>query len=237
MIEIPELGDDFHRMWEELFDLAGELQVPWTLIGAHMVALHGWGRARDQIRPSRDADILVNVRAMTDGTEQLSEVLIQRHFTFDGISPEGIGHRFIKDGVSIDVLGPEGLGERASLRTVAGARTVRVPGGTQALRRSEPIDVKSRSSQARIPLPSLLGALLIKVRAIGVDDEPQAQRQDSAFLLSLVDDPDGIGAELSSAERGWLRRHPYLGDPTSDCYRDIPNAEDAAIVYRRLSKN
>ncbi len=234
MIQIPDLGDDFHEMWAELITLTEESTVPWTLIGAHMVALHGWRLGRMQIRPSRDADILVNVRAVTDGTERLSQILVDRDFDFEDPSPEGIGHRFTKRGISVDVLGPDGLGERARLRTLGGAHTVRVPGGTQALRRSVRTDVATRESTGVVPLPSLVGALLVKVRAIDIDDQPDAQRSDCAFLLSLVEDPDGMVADISSPERSWLRRHAELGDPDSRCYVGMDDAEDAAIVYRRL---
>lgn len=201
-----------------------------------MVALHGWAKGKDQIRQSRDADVLVNVRAVTDGTARVSQALIDRAFAFDGASPEGVGHRFVRGGVSIDVLGPDGLGERADLRTVKGAHTVRVPGGTQALHRSAPTEIRSRSTVGFVPLPNLLGELLIKIRAIHVDDEPEAQRQDAAFLLSLIDDPDPMAADTTPTERKWLRRHMYLADPTQTYYRGIAEAEDAAIAYRRLAK-
>jgi hypothetical protein len=79
-----------------------------------------------------------------------------------------------------------------------------------------------------------LGAILIKVRAIDVDDEPQAQRSDVAFLLSLVEDPDELARQCSTAERGWLRRHAYFGDPGDACWERVLSAEDGAIVYRRL---
>jgi hypothetical protein len=236
MIEIPDLGSEFHHMWEELIWLNESAPAPWTLIGAHMVALHGWARGREQIRPSRDADILVDVRTVTDGTVRLSEALLGRDYSFAGASPEGVGHRFTKGQISIDVLGPDGVGARADLRTVGGARTVRVPGGTQALQRSAATEVRSRATVGTVPVPSLLGALLVKIRAILVDDQPEAQRRDAAFLLSLVDDPEAHAADLSASERRWLGRHGYLADPEQECYRGIANAEDAAIVYRRLAK-
>ncbi|MFA5787423.1 MAG: hypothetical protein WDA71_10675, partial [Actinomycetota bacterium] len=93
VIEIPDLGDDFHRMWEELIRLSETAPAPWTLIGAHMVALHGWSRGREQIHPSRDADILVDIRTVTDGTARLSQALLDRKYTFGGASPDGVGHR------------------------------------------------------------------------------------------------------------------------------------------------
>ncbi len=64
-------------------------------------------------------------------------------------------------------------------------------------------------------MPSLLGAILVKARAIAVDDEPQAQRTDLAFLLSLVPDPDLLTLEMSTAERRWLRRHAEFADSDS----------------------
>lgn len=235
MIEVPDLGEQFHGMWIELIHLAAVPPAPWVLIGAHMVAMHGWQRGQEPIRPSRDADILVNARAIADGTARMSEALIDRDYKLDGISPEGIGHRFVREGVSIDVLGPDGLGERSDLRTVSGAHTVRVPGGTQALRRKQDVDVRSGSTRGTLPIPTLLGAILVKIRAIEVDDQPDAQRRDVAFLLSLVEDPDPLEVDLSKSERGWLRRHPYFADPANQSYFGIGDAADAAISFRRLS--
>lgn len=235
MIEIPDLGDDFHEMWADLVELARNVQVPWTLIGAHMVALHAWERGRDPLRPSEDADVLVDVRAVTRGTERLSRALLDAGYQLDGVTPQGIGHRFRRGSVRIDVLAPDGIGERASVTTIGGARTVQVPGGTQALGRSEPVDVRSRSKRGRVPRPNLLGAILVKVRAIAVDDSPDAQRQDVAFLLSLVPDPEPLVQDLSPRERTWLRRHNYLGDPEAPCWFGIDAAEEGAIAFRRLA--
>lgn len=235
MIQIPELGDDFHAMWLELISLAKARPAPWALIGAHMVALLGWEVGREQIRPSIDADVLVDVRAVTDGTERLSGALVERGFALATIAPNGIGHRFVREHVSIDILGPDGVGARANLRTTNGARTVQVPGGSQALHRARHVEIRTRSRRGSIPVPSLLGAILVKVRAISVDDQPRAQRADVAFLLALVQDPDPLVAELTPSERQWLRRRRYFGDPSDTCYRGIAQAGEAATVYRRLA--
>lgn len=222
-------------MWRELLVLAKGRPAPWALIGAHMVALLGWERDREQVRPSIDADVLVDVRTVTDGTERLSGALVDRGFTLAAVSPNGVGHRFVREHVIIDVLGPDGIGERANLRTTGGARTVQVPGGSQALRRVRNLAIRTRSSRGSIPVPSILGAILVKVRAISVDDQPRAQRADVAFLLSLVEDPDPLVAELTTPERQWLRRCRYFGDPSDVSYRGIAEASDAATVYRRLA--
>ena len=81
-----------------------------------------------------------------------------------------------------------------------------------------------------------LGAILIKIRAIEVDDLPAAQRADVALPLQLVDDPDSLAADLAWRERTWLQRHEYFADPT-DPHWDGFEADDperAALAYRRL---
>jgi hypothetical protein len=201
-----------------------------------MVALHGWARNRAAPRTSRDADILVNARLVSDATEKMSRRLQARGFALDGVSPEGIGHRFVRENVRFDVLGPDGAGKRVRYTTVAGARTVAVPGGTQALNRSEKLAVRAGTIVGRIPVPNILGSLLIKIRAVEVDDQPDAQRKDVAFLLSLIDDPDPLAQEMSSQERRWLRRHPEFIDHESEVYQEIANASDAATVFRRLAR-
>jgi len=235
VVDVPELGDSVHEMWVELFDLAARPPAPWVLIGAQMVALHGWAQGRTQIRPSEDADLLVNVRTVTKGTELMGQALVKRGYRFDGASPEGVGHRFRTAHVSLDVLGPDGLGPNTNLRVAEGAHTVEVPGGSQALNRSEEFTVRSRRRSGRVPIPNLLGAILVKVRAISVDDNAEAQRRDVGFLLSLVRDPDSLEGNLARSERKWLRGHDYLADSGHDSYAGLPEAEDAAIVYRRLA--
>lgn len=235
MIVVPELGDRFHRMWMTLFDLAVEPPAPWSLIGAHMVALHGWSRGRTQIRPSQDADILINVRSVSDGTERMSLDLLRRGFAFDGASLSNVGHRFRRDDVSIDLLAPDGIGEHVNVTTIRPARTVRVPGGTQALRRTRDVAVSSREASGSVPIPDLLGAILVKVRAIAVDDAPEVQRRDAAFLLSLIDDPDALASTLTTTERRWLRNQPDFANPDATAYDATADPEEAALAFRRLA--
>ncbi len=208
--------------------------APWTLIGAHMVALHGWIRGRVPIRPSRDADILVNVRVAAEGTAALSRALVRDGYELSETALEGHGHAFARGEVSFDVLAPDGVGSSARLLTIHNFRTVTVPGGTQALNRSGQVQVRSRSTTGTVPVPNLLGAILVKVRAIDVDDVPDAQRSDVAFLLSLVEDPDELARQCSASERTWLRRHSDFGNPSHAAWEGVIRAEDGAIVYRRL---
>ena len=112
--EIPDRGDAFHEMWLELIRLSNEQPAPWTLIGAHMVALHGWMRGRTPIRQSKDADILVNVRMVSEGTAAVSQALIRDGYELRERSVGGHGHSFGRGEVSFDVLAPDGLGPELS---------------------------------------------------------------------------------------------------------------------------
>ena len=64
-----------------------------------------------------------------------------------------------------------------------------MPGGSQALRRTELIEVAVGDTRGVLPRPDLLGAILVKTRAIAVDDAKDSQRLDVAFLLTLVPRP------------------------------------------------
>lgn len=110
-----------------------------------------------------------------------------------------------------------------------------VPGGTQALARAETIQVRLGTRTGAIPVPSLLGAIVLKFEAIAVDDVPDAQRADVALLLSLVRERDMLSAQLSEGERRTLTRYPEFADSDSPVYREIPSAREAAITYRRLT--
>lgn len=50
-----------------------------------------------------------------------------------------------------------------------------------------------------------MGAIVAKAVAVEVDDVPDAQRQDLALLLSLVDDPIAAAEQLTAKDRKRLR--------------------------------
>lgn len=235
MIEIPELGDDVHAMWALLIDLRRELDVEWTLIGAQMVQLHGFRLGKSPTRPSRDADVLVECRLIA-GTELVSAWLIERGLELDGISPDDIGHRFVSDRVVIDVLAPDHLGARASLVTIPPARTVQVPGGRRALNNSRDFGVRSRDKTGRIPTPSLAAALVAKARAVIVDDLPDAQRRDLAFLLALASlEITEVLADLDAGDRQHISARAEFHDSQQTFWNACGDlADDARIAFRRI---
>jgi hypothetical protein len=225
VIVLPRGKHVLDAAWETLILLNRRQPAGWTLIGAQMVALHALEHGRMPPRRSEDVDVLVNVRAVHDGTRRLSRALQEEGFSLEPPNLEGIGHRFRGDRVTVDVLAPEGLGHRADLFTVPPAHTVSVPGGTQALRRTEHVEVRLGRLRGSIPRPNLLGAIVLKACAVGVHDAPDAQRIDLAFLLSLVERPRTLADSLASKDRKWLRRRQELLDPRHPAWFRTANPE------------
>ena len=177
-----------------------------------MVFLHATEHGVTPPRVSTDLDVLVNARAVTGGVRQFVQAIEGRGFVLAGASPEGLAHRYGRDGVSIDVLAPEGLAARTDLTTTPPGHTLQVPGGTQALDRTELLPVEFGTSRGLVPRPSLLGAVIGKAVAVDVDDAPDAQRLDLAVLLSLVEDPIAMANDLTSKDRKRLRSRDEMAD-------------------------
>jgi hypothetical protein len=234
MVDLTSMDAFSGAVWDLLLDLAAEQPRGWTLVGAQMAALHGHERGRLLSRATTDADVLVDVRLVQDATSKLSQLLVKRGFDLDGISAMGIGHRFTDGRVKVDVLAPDvRVRSQKTLTTIPPARTVCVPGGSQALHRSRLVEVKRGERTGHVPCPDLLGAVLIKARAVDVDDLPDAQRGDLAFLLSLVQDPRALAAELRGKERSWMRRRTELLERGHAAWKTLAE-EDAVNGYLAL---
>lgn len=225
-------------VWRTLLELGRREPQGWTLIGAQMVALHAFEHGRMPPRASLDGDVLVDVRLLRNGTSRISRVLTEMGFELTEITTDERGHRFQNGGVLIDVLAPDGLGDRTALTTIPPAHTIPVPGGSQALERTEWVEVRLGWEDAGLlPRPNLLGALLIKSRAVDVDDAPDNQRRDVALLLSLIQDPRAIAQQLRPGERGSLqRRADDMLDPRHPAWIGITGAEDARRALRILTQ-
>ena len=80
-----------------------------------------------------------------------------------------------------------------------------------------------------MPRPALLGAIIAKAFAVDVDDTPDAQRLDLAFLLSLVEEPLDLAARTTSKDRRRLSVRTELADPQQPAWQLLaPNQRDRA---------
>lgn len=239
MIELAPRDESEQALWAATLDLADLLDgLPWTLVGAQMVMLHAFEAGETPGRTTGDLDLLFDVRAYIGATAEASRRLLIAGFTETGPSPDGVAHRFSRGVVVVDVLAPEGLGERTSRATIAGGRTVQVPGGSQALERTEIVDVRLGGRVGRLPRPSLLGAILLKARAVGAaPDEAAKHRGDLAFLLGLADDPRSLVVALQKAERTWLRSRRELADRAHQAWRMSRRPDDAFLALGILVRD
>jgi hypothetical protein len=234
-VTLPTLPGHDAQLWDTLLELSELRPGQWTLVGGQMVYLHGVERGVAPPRVSTDLDVIVNARIVSGAVSAFAASIEQIGFELDGIGPDNIAHRYRRRRITIDVLAPDGLGPRTDLTTTPPGRTLQVPGGSQALRRTELVPIDSAGRQGHIPRPSLLGAIVGKALAVRVDDAPEAQRLDFAFLLSLIDDPFLLEVELSRSDRRHLRTRSELNDPEHPVWSRLPpDARDRALAALRV---
>lgn len=208
LVELPPLPAPINELWHVLLDLQERLTTPWSIIGGQMVLLHALEHGQIPPQISQDGDVIADIRAAPTAIEVVVAELESMGFALDGMSADGLAHRYKRDSnprpVVIDVLAPEGMGERASLVTTPPGRTVEVPGGTQALRRTEVVTIEHEGRQGSLPRPTLLAALVSKAAATGLPS-PARHYRDLALLLCLVEDPFTFAGDLTPKDRQRLR--------------------------------
>ena len=97
---------------EEALDIGDVAPEGWVLIGGQMVLLHATEYRVSWPRVSMDLDVIVNARVAAS-VRRFVGVIESIGFVLDGMSPEMLAHRYRRGRASIDVLAPEGVGERA----------------------------------------------------------------------------------------------------------------------------
>jgi len=214
-----------NELWHVLLDLGERISAPWTVVGGQMVLLHALEHGHTPPQVSQDGDVLADIRADPSAIVAVVTALEDMDFQLDGISADGIAHRYVRAGaprpVMIDVLAPEGVGERANLSTSPPGRTVEIPGGTQALARSETVRIAHESRHGSLPRPTLLAAIVGKAAATRLPG-PARHYRDLALLLSLVEDPFALVEELTPKDRRRLRGAQQLLDEAHPAWALVP---------------
>lgn len=211
-ITLPPVAGPLADVWPLLFDLAEARPSGWVVAGAQMVVLHlsAHGVARRTV--TEDADVLVDVRELATG--DVSRWLEDRGFDLITVSPDGVGHRFHRDGISVDVLAIDHLGG-ADRTTIPPAHTIEVPGGRRAMRGTIRASVTTaEGTTGAVPIPNWLGAVLLKARAVvHVQDQRSKHAEDLAQLLGLPVNVVRSAKDLVGKDRRHIRRaREYLDD-------------------------
>jgi hypothetical protein len=202
-VVMPVMSARQAASWHGLMDLHEKVPTGWTLVGGQMVHLHCAERGEHPERPTDDIDTVVDVRASSDMLETFTQALLDLGFEPD-TSGGGLQHRWRRDDAQIDVLLPDGVGARTSARAGAGgAPTLPTPGGTQALHRSDAVEVEVDGRVGTVRRPNLVGALVIKAAAhTAVGDAGLARhRLDFVTLAALVARRDFRETDLTSKDR------------------------------------
>ncbi len=230
MIVMPAMSPEQTASWLGLLDLHERLPEGWTLIGGQLIHLHCAERGQFPVRPTNDADTVVDVRSDPTMLATFTKTLTDVGFAPAGISAEGLQHRWIRDDASIDVLLPDGIGERASLRQgVTGSPTLPTAGGTQALQRSEIIRVTVAGREGSVRRPNLVGALVGKAAALSNvgDPGPGRHRRDFVILAGLLTARDFRGEELTKKDRQRLRAMIAAVKKDRALLLEVPNVENS----------
>lgn len=216
-IQLSQHGTE-GRLWAALLDVADAQPEGWTLIGALMVMLHAHDAGIDARRTTVDADALADVRGVAHATRRLVATLDRLSWEMHPDHPKAddIGFRFVKDGLLFDVLAPDGLGERTDITTVPPLKTVPMTGGSRALSRTIVRDVVLGERVGLLPVPDLLGAVVIKSRAAAADrtstsdpsHRPERHLEDLAVLYACVADLPALEADATRSDRKALRDAP-----------------------------
>lgn len=188
--------------WHGLMDLHETVPTGWTLVGGQLVHLHCAERDHHPQRPTEDIDAVVDVRTDKDMLEVFTRALVDLGFRPD-TSGEGLQHRWRREQAQIDVLLPDGIGERAASRPGAGGTpSLPTPGGSQALARTQSVAIELEGRLGTVRRPNLVGALVIKAAAHTVGHAGRGRhRLDFVTLAALVSRGDFSGTELTRKDR------------------------------------
>lgn len=242
VISISPANPAARRLWAKALELAESFGAKerWSLIGGLMVQLHAFERGAGA-RPTADIDILGDSRRRPPVTARIAKILIERggEMAMPPVSDENLGYRFEVEGEVVEVVGSEGV--RRDPKTLGEFTTFQVPGGSQALSRTEVVHISlGGSPPVKLRRPSLLGAILIKTRAVAERREMfDSDRQDLIRLLSFVDDPRALAnaERLRITEKRWLRDIEPLMALDDPALTDVFPAGDvgrAGQAYRLL---
>lgn len=199
-----------------------------------MVQLHALEHGALDVRATADIDVLAQARPQR-ALRMIDESLRREGFEMVGPDLDGYAHRYERDGLVIDVLAPDGIRPPRSIS--AGVKAIGVPGGTQALSRSETVTVRIKGRSFELRRPTLVGALLIKARSLMVHSDTDTQREDLLRLLALIEEPSQMAADLRKSERAWLRRAERRLDFSAVSLLDADTMRRARLAYQLLIRD
>lgn len=213
VVSLGSLNAEQHRMWSLILDLAVRLEPSqWVLVGGQMVTLYAAHAQVPWPRVTRDVDVLANVLTRASNFERCVEALHELGLE-QRLDSRGAGYRFSEfpdrrpGELLVDLVAPDHL-QLPKLVTVRSGPSVAIDGGRQALQRAIAFEVGlDGTAPAVVPVPDLLGAIVLKAAAWAADSRDRERHaQDVALLVSIVDDTAPLIARFSGSDRKRLLR-------------------------------
>lgn len=197
----------------------------WVLVGGLMVQLHARAAGVNDLRPTADVDMLVDVLAA--GTSVAGIVDLLRAHGFEVVEPgwpNAPTHRLRRGEETIDLLVADHLPSRTIPRLLR-RPVMAIDGGAQALTRTQRATVTQDGRTIELTVPDLLGALVLKGAAHSADSRDRERHlRDGALLASLITDHQHETARLQGSDRKRLRHlRDALGDPLDDAWLLLPD--------------
>ena len=208
-VQLPTMPDPQVVAWHAVLDLDEHLAAPWVLIGGQMVVLWCAEAGIDVIRPTEDADVVLDVWVQRNALKEATRLLGDRGFR-EAETTDGYGYRYQRGQACLDLMVPDHM-ERQNRRptTVTGRSGLQAAGGTQALIRAERIPVQVAGRSGHVRRPNILGAIVAKAAAAVSDTrDTDRHRDDIAVLAQIALDASAyrmMRAEATARDRKRLR--------------------------------
>lgn len=213
--------------WNRVFDIARALpDDSWLLVGGLMVQAHAQ-LAGLESRATTDIDMLINVMASNSNVLKVVKGLKSTGFSVQEPGLRGSPfHRMKKGDLVVDILVAEHLpSKKRDAAKVNNWPIMEAPSGSQAFERQMPITLECDEEQQVIHVPDLLGALILKAAAYGVDRRDSFRHlEDAALLASLVTDHATELERLKGSDKKRLRNiAEALKDENNPAWLNLPN--------------
>lgn len=238
-VDLPPMVAAQAAAWHALLDLEEGLNCHWSLIGGQMVTLICAEHGQPVHRVTDDGDVVLGVWLERGALKEATNLLRNRGFEEDSTS-DGYGYRYSRGGATIDLLLPEEISRQDRIPTTATGRPgIEVPGGNQALVRSERLPVRLAGHEGRVRRPNLLGALVAKAAASVADTrDSDRHREDMAILGQIALTAGAFRAmrqESKGKDRRRLRRALAEMPASHPAWRRTAEPDQVRAALARLS--
>ena len=166
----------------------------WILVGGLMVHCHAQRAGMVNVRPTDDADIVVELQ--THNYSAHAHALRIMGFTaHESLDSHAAFHRFTRDKDTVDLMIPD---QASPSPRYLGRSLIKVPGSASALKRTVEHQLPAGTS---IRIPDLASALSLKGAAHQVPSANAVRHLQDSVTLFACAGPDGLPTDLSKSMR------------------------------------